>query len=353
MRVWHVVGARPNFMKMAPVHAALARRGIKQTIVHTGQHYDADMSGVFFRQLGIPAPDYNLEVGSSSHGEQTARVMLRLEPLVASHRPDWVLVYGDVNSTMAATVVCVKLGIRVAHVEAGLRSRDRGMPEEHNRIVTDHLADLLFTPSSDGDRNLRAEGISAKRVVRVGNVMIDTLVRLLPEARRLAPFGLGEGTDPFVLVTLHRPSNVDDPHALARLIGALDEIATRIPVVFPMHPRTKARLKDLGFSRIRTEAPTGYLEFLALQSRAALVITDSGGIQEETTFLGVPCLTVRENTERPVTITVGTNELVGTSPVTLKRRAIAILRGGGKRGRVPPLWDGRAAERIAAALLKR
>lgn len=350
MTIWHVVGARPNFMKMAPVHAALVRRKISQVIVHTGQHYDAAMSDVFFKQLDIPAPDHNLEVGSGSHAEQTAQVMLRLEPLVLKHRPDWMVVYGDVNSTLAATLVCVKLGIRVAHVEAGLRSRDRGMPEEHNRIVTDHLADILFTPSKDGDDNLRAEGIPRKRIRRVGNVMIDTLVRLLPAARRLAPLGLGEGCAPFVLVTLHRPSNVDDPRALPRLIDALDAVAARVPVIFPMHPRTKAQLKGRGFGRIQTAAPMGYMEFLALQSRAALVITDSGGIQEETTYLGVPCLTVRENTERPVTISLGTNELVGIDPQRLKRRALAILRGGGKRGRVPPLWDGRAAERIASVL---
>lgn len=350
MRVWHVVGARPNFMKMAPVHAALARRKTAQVIVHTGQHYDVAMSDVFFQQLGIPAPDHNLEVGSATHAAQTAQVMLRLEPLVTKHRPDWMLVYGDVNSTLAATLVCVKLGIRVAHVEAGLRSRDRGMPEEHNRIATDHLADLLFTPSRDGDDNLRAEGIPVKRIRRVGNVMIDTLVRLLPEAKRHAPLGLGDGCAQFVLVTLHRPSNVDDPRALPRLIKALDDIATQLPVIFPIHPRTKAKLKDLRFGRIQTVAPMGYLEFLALQSRAALVITDSGGIQEETTFLGVPCLTVRQNTERPITISFGTNELVGTNPERMKRRALAILRRGGKHGRVPPLWDGRAAERIAAAL---
>lgn len=337
-------------MKMAPVHAALARVKAAQVIVHTGQHYDAAMSDVFFKQLRIPAPNHNLEVGSGTHAVQTADVMLRLEPLVLKSRPDWVLVYGDVNSTLAATLVCVKLGIRVAHVEAGLRSRDREMPEEHNRIATDHLADLLFTPSSDGDDNLRAEGIARKRIRRVGNVMIDTLVQLLPEAMRLTPLGLGDGCPPFVLVTLHRPSNVDDPRALPRLMEALGAIAAHAPVIFPMHPRTKERLKGRGFGRIQTVSPLGYLDFLALQARAALVVTDSGGIQEETTFLGVPCLTVRGNTERPITISVGTNELVGTNPQHMKRRALAILRGGGKRGRVPPLWDGRAAERIAAVL---
>lgn len=350
MKVWHVVGARPNFMKAAPVYRALARRRVAQTIVHTGQHYDAAMSGNIFRQLGLPRPGHNLEVGSGSHAQQTAQVMMRLEPLVAKARPDWVLVYGDVNSTAAATLTCVKLGLKVAHIEAGLRSRDRAMPEEHNRIVTDHLADLLFTPSADGDANLRAEGIPASRIKRVGNVMIDTLVRLLPEARRLSPLGRGEGCAPFVLVTLHRPSNVDDPRNLRALMAALGRIAKVASVLFPVHPRTRAKLDGRVPAGVTLAEPLGYLEFLALQTRAALVVTDSGGIQEETTYLRVPCLTVRENTERPVTVTLGSNELIGTDPKVLERRALKVLRGGGKRGRVPPLWDGRAGERIADIL---
>lgn len=350
MKVWHIVGARPNFMKAAPVYRALARRRVAQTIVHTGQHYDAAMSDVFFRQLGLPRPGHNLEVGSGSHAQQTAQVMMRLEPLAAKARPDWVVLYGDVNSTAAAALVCVKLGIKTAHVEAGLRSRDRSMPEEHNRIVTDHLADLLLTPSADADANLRAEGIPAARIKRVGNVMIDTLVRLLPEARKLSPLGRKEGCAPFVLVTLHRPSNVDEPRNLRALLGALGRIAREAPVLFPVHPRTRAKLGRTAPAGITLAEPLGYLEFLALQTRAALVVTDSGGIQEETTYLRVPCLTVRPNTERPITITVGTNELIGTDPARLERRALAILRGGGKRGRVPPLWEGRAGERVAAAL---
>lgn len=350
MKIWHVVGARPNFMKAAPVHRALARRRVAQTIVHTGQHYDAAMSGNIFRQLGLPKPGHNLEVGSGSHAQQTAQVMMRLEPLVVKARPDWVLVYGDVNSTAAATLTCVKLGIKVAHVEAGLRSRDRAMPEEHNRIVTDHMADLLFTPSADGDANLRAEGVPASRIKRVGNVMIDTLVRLLPLARRLRPLGRGEACTPFVLVTLHRPSNVDDPRRLRALMAALGRVAREAPVLFPVHPRTRARIDASTVIGITLAEPLGYLEFLALQARAALVVTDSGGIQEETTYLRVPCLTVRENTERPITVTLGSNDLIGTDPKVLERRALKVLRGGGKRGRVPPLWDGRAGERIADIL---
>lgn len=353
MKVWHVVGARPNFMKAAPVYRALARRRVAQTIVHTGQHYDAAMSDVFFRQLGLPRPGHNLEVGSGSHAQQTAQVMMRLEPLVAKARPDWVLIYGDVNSTAAAALVCVKLGIKTAHVEAGLRSRDRTMPEEHNRIVTDHLADLLLTPSADGDANLRAEGIPADRIRRVGNVMIDTVARLLPEARRLSPLGRGEGCAPFVLVTLHRPSNVDDARHLRTLVAALERITKEAPVLFPVHPRTRAKLGSRAVKGITLAEPLGYLEFLALQTRAALVVTDSGGIQEETTYLRVPCLTVRPNTERPITVTRGSNELIGTDPKVLERRALAVLRRGGKAGRAIPLWDGRAGERIAEELVAR
>ena len=337
-------------MKAAPVYRALAARRVKQTLVHTGQHYDAAMSDVFFEQLGLPDPDENLGVGSGTHAVQTAQVMLRLEPLVVAARPDWVVVYGDVNSTLAAALVCVKLGVRVAHVEAGLRSRDRGMPEEHNRIATDHLADLLFTPSRDADANLKAEGIAAGRVRFVGNVMIDSLTRMMPAARKLAPLGISDGAGPFVLATLHRPANVDNTQGLSRIVRALEDIAARVPVIFPVHPRTRARLKGVALKRVRLVDPLGYLEFLALQSRAALVVTDSGGIQEETTFLGVPCLTYRPNTERPVTVTLGTNEVVGADPARLKRRALDILSGERKRGRIPPFWDGHAAERIARHL---
>ncbi|MBM4244700.1 MAG: UDP-N-acetylglucosamine 2-epimerase (non-hydrolyzing) [Deltaproteobacteria bacterium] len=358
-RFLHVVGARPNFMKAAPVLAALAGRA-EQTLVHTGQHYDAAMSEVFFDQLGLPAPDVDLEVGSGSHAAQTAQIMTRFEPVLLERRPDFVVVYGDVNSTVAATLVASKLLVRVAHVEAGLRSRDRKMPEEINRLVTDTLADLLFTPSTDGDDNLRAEGVAADKIHFVGNVMIDTLVRLLPAAAALgtrARLGLPR---PYVLVTLHRPSNVDDPATLAPLLAALGRAAASHDVVFPVHPRTRGRLAESGVAvpeRIRLLEPLGYLEFLDLQREAAAVITDSGGIQEESTFLGVPCITVRENTERPVTVTLGTNVLVGRDPLRMLaelERALEGGTGGRATGAVrPPLWDGRAAERIAPILLER
>ncbi len=357
MKILHIVGARPNFMKVAPVMAALAHReGCRQTLLHTGQHYNSGMSNIFFAQLGIPKPDYNLEVGSASHAVQTAEIMKRLEPVLNKEHPDLVLVYGDVNSTVAAALVCAKLSIRVGHVEAGLRSFDRRMPEEINRIVTDRLADLLFTPSADGDANLLREGVPADRIHLVGNVMIDTLVRLLPLAGKkvLMNQGLHEG-ERYVLVTLHRPSNVDDPAQLKETLLALNEIAGRAEVLFPVHPRTRqvmSGLGDLGLSpRLRFTEPVGYLEFLSLQRDAALVVTDSGGIQEETTYLGIPCLTVRENTERPVTVDVGSNILVGRDMARLKLEAHKALSGEGKKGGVPPLWDGRASERIAAILL--
>lgn len=358
MHILHVVGARPNFMKAAPVVAALERHaGIRQTLVHTGQHYDAAMSEIFFFELGLPRPDVNLEVGSGSHAVQTAQVMLRFEETVLADRPDMVLVYGDVNSTVAATLVCAKLGIKVGHVEAGLRSFDRTMPEEINRLLTDQVADLLFTPSVDGDANLLREGIAAEKIHLVGNVMIDTLVRLLPRAeagwpelqRRLPPLAGDYG-----LVTLHRPSNVDEPAMLRPLMAALNELSHAIDLVFPIHPRTRARLASLGLTgqneRLHMSEPLGYLDFLALQRHATLVITDSGGIQEETTYLGVPCLTVRANTERPVTVTHGTNRLVGQDLDLLLRLAGEVVAGTAPRGQIPPLWDGRAAERIAAVI---
>lgn len=353
VRILHVVGARPNFMKAAPVLKALAARGHEQLLVHTGQHYDANMSELFFRQLGLPAPDVNLEVGSGSHGAQTAQVMERLEPVLLERRPELVLVYGDVNSTVAAALLCAKMPLPVGHVEAGLRSFDRAMPEEVNRIVTDQVADLLFTPSADADENLRREGVAATKIRRVGNVMIDTLVGLLPQACRPDLPGLPERS---VLVTLHRPSNVDDPTTFARIFKTLDAAARKAPVVFPVHPRTRRRMEGLGL-KPSSEAfhllePLGYLEFLALQKTALAVVTDSGGVQEETTFLGVPCLTVRENTERPVTIETGTNLLVGQDMEKLERELGRILEGRGKKGEVPPLWDGRASERIAEAVAR-
>ncbi len=345
--VAHVVGARPNFMKAAPVYAALAARGVRQTLIHTGQHYSEKMSDIFFDELQLPRPDVNLNVGSGTHAVQTGEVMIRIEPVLESLRPDWLLVYGDVNSTVAAALVCAKLRVPFAHVEAGLRSRDRAMPEEINRIVTDQLADLLFTPSSDGDENLAAEGVPRERVHLVGNVMIDTLVRLLPLAReRWAQWNL----DRFVLVTLHRPSNVDDVDKLVKLLDVLAGISRELTVVFPIHPRTQESIRRAGFTfpeTMRVVEPLGYLDFIALEERAAFVITDSGGVQEETTFLGVPCLTLRANTERPVTVTMGTNTLVGEDLEMLR----AKLRETPKRGSIPPLWDGRAAERIADELL--
>jgi UDP-N-acetylglucosamine 2-epimerase (non-hydrolysing) len=358
MHILHVVGARPNFMKAAPVLAALRAHRAEQTLVHTGQHYDSRLSDDIFRELDLPEPDMNLGVGSASHAEQTAQVMVGMEKCLLEKRPDIVLVYGDVNSTMAATLAAVKLGIRVGHVEAGLRSGDRSMPEEINRLVTDRLADLLFTPSADGDGHLLAEGVERARIRLVGNVMIDTLVRLLPVADGIATLdrlGLTTGRTPrpFVLVTLHRPSNVDDDAMLARLLAALSEIARDVPVVFPMHPRTRARVEAFGtdYSGLTVTPPLTYLEFLGLQKYARLVVTDSGGIQEETTYLGVPCLTMRENTERPVTLMLGTNELIGRDVTRLKARAREILGGNVKKGSIPPLWDGKAAERIADELL--
>lgn len=358
MHIIHVVGARPNFMKAAPVWRAIARYdSVRQTIVHTGQHYDINMSDVFFQQLGLPEPDINLQVGSGSHAQQTAAIMAGFEPVVLEQKPTVVLVYGDVNSTVAAALVCSKLGVNVGHVEAGLRSFDRSMPEEINRLLTDQLADALFTPSEDGDRNLLREGISPNKIFLVGNVMIDTLQRLLPVAREhwdpaKTAFGLRE----YGLVTLHRPSNVDDPQKLLSMLSALDEISRDLPLIFPIHPRTRHRLGGAigGFNgRLHFSDPIGYLGFLSLQAHARVVITDSGGIQEETTVMGVPCLTLRENTERPVTVTVGTNKLIGNDLELLKREVRAILAGEAKQGSIPPLWDGKASERIAAIVVEK
>lgn len=350
MHVLHVVGARPNFMKAAPVMRALrSRLDIAQSLVHTGQHYDANMSGVFFSQLEMPAPDENLGVGSGSHAQQTAQVISRLEPVLLDRRPDIVLVYGDVNSTMAAALVCSKLLIPVAHVEAGLRSFDREMPEEINRVVTDRLADLLFTPSEDGDKNLLNEGVATEKIHCVGNVMIDTLTRLLPLAKTCPKNGFSSR---YALVTLHRPSNVDNPDVLQSILKSLSSVSGDLDVVFPVHPRTRQRIGALGLrlDNLHLLDPLPYIEFLSLQTRATVVITDSGGIQEETTYLGIPCLTVRNNTERPITVTVGTNVLVGQDPVALTTEVSKILGGNAKPGAIPSLWDGYAAERIADVL---
>jgi len=354
VNVFHIVGARPNFMKVAPVMSALkTRKHVVQSLIHTGQHYDANMSDVFFEELGIPAPDVNLAVGSGSHARQTAEIMSRLEPVLLDGKPDIVLVYGDVNSTVAAALVCAKLGVRVGHVEAGLRSFDRTMPEEINRLVTDQLADLLFTPSEDGDVNLQKEGIPADRIFRVGNVMIDSLVKLLPVAQRQNRNGLPERyTERYALVTLHRPANVDDGVILKRILQSLLEVSQDLSVIFPAHPRTRQRIADFGLhaDQLQVLDPLPYLEFLGMQSRATVVITDSGGIQEEATYLGVPCLTLRENTERPITVSLGTNVLVGRDPDKLRSELSRVLAGKGKKGTIPPLWDGHAGERIAALL---
>jgi UDP-N-acetylglucosamine 2-epimerase (non-hydrolysing) len=350
MKILHVVGARPNFPKLAPVYRAAREAGISQLVVHTGQHYDDALSDGFFRDLGIAPPDANLAVGSHSHAVQTARIMERIEPVFLETRPDWVVVYGDVNSTMAAAVVASKLGIRVAHVEAGLRSFDRTMPEEINRVLTDRLADLLLTPSRDADAQLRVEGEPDEQIVFVGNVMIDSLFYALPAARATGfrkKLGVNGSA---VVVTLHRPSNVDDPQRIAMLANALAEVGLEREVVFPAHPRTRRRLEEAGLSmdRVRMLDPVGYLEMLDLVEHAFAVITDSGGLQEETTALGIPCLTIRPNTERPITISEGTNRLVPdpadiVSELQKVIRPVVVPR--------PEGWDGRAGERVVAALV--
>lgn len=360
LRIVNVAGARPNFMKIAPIVAEMRRRSdrIQPLLVHTGQHYDDSMSESFFTDLQIPRPDINLEVGSASHAEQTARIMLALEPVLVEFRPDWVVVVGDVNSTMAATIVASKLLIRVAHVEAGLRSRDRTMPEEINRVITDALADLLLTPSRDADQNLLREGVEPSKIRFVGNVMIDTLRQNLERARSsdvLTRLSLEPKT--FCVMTLHRPSNVDDKTTLEGILDATATIAERLPVVFAVHPRTRARITEFGLETrlarrpgIMLTEPLGYLDFLALYSNSRLVLTDSGGVQEETTVLGIPCLTLRENTERPITVTEGTNRIVGNNPERIEREAIDALDQPMRTVRVPELWDGKAAQRIVDAL---
>jgi UDP-N-acetylglucosamine 2-epimerase (non-hydrolysing) len=363
LKVINVVGARPNFMKVAPVVDAMKRREreFAPLVVHTGQHYDEMMSDAFLRDLDLPEVDYYLEVGSASHAAQTAAVMQKFEPVVLQERPDWVLVVGDVNSTLACALVCVKLGVRVGHVEAGLRSHDRTMPEEINRLLTDQIADLLFTPSSDADTNLRAEGIPEERIRFVGNVMIDSLLKQLERAKSSTiKEQLGVADSDYAVLTLHRPSNVDERETFSRIIEALEEIARRLPVIFPAHPRTRKTIAELGLTDriqrmngLRLLEPLGYLDFLRLFSGAKVVLTDSGGLQEETTALGIPCLTLRENTERPITVEMGTNVIVGTDPQRIVNAALAALDGAPspKFARVPPLWDGRAADRIVDALV--
>lgn len=353
MKILHVVGARPNFMKIAPIMREMDKdpETFTQILVHSGQHYDELMSQVFFDELELPRPDVNLEVGSGSQSWQTAEIMLRFEPIVLEYQPDWVIVVGDVNSTLACALVCSKLNMRVAHVDAGLRSFDRSMPEEINRLLTDQIADLLFTPSQDGDQNLASEGLPRERIHFVGNVMIDTLVHLMPKAEERWP-DLQERLDlhHYILVTLHRHFNVDDPDTLMQIMMALSEASEEIPIIFPVHPRTRQRIIDFGLQidakDLRLLDPFGYLDFQALLLHASLVLTDSGGIQEETTYLGVACLTARPNTERPVTITLGTNHLVECTRQPLIEAIHNRLNEERATGTVPPLWDGHAGERI-------
>jgi len=359
VKIINIVGARPNLMKIAPLMAEYRKHPrIEPLLVHTGQHYDANMSDFFFNQLGIPEPDLNLEVGSASHAVQTAEVMKAFEPVVQEHRPDAVLVVGDVNSTIACGLVAVKLGVKLVHVEAGLRSFDRSMPEEINRVLTDGISDILLCSEASGVTNLRREGIADEKIHLVGNVMIDTLLQHRERARQstvLEDFSLDEGG--YAVLTLHRPSNVDDPVVLGRLLDVLDVVQSDMPVLFPVHPRTRAKLEDFGLAarvaamkELRLIEPLGYLDFLRLMSSARIVLTDSGGIQEETTILQVPCLTLRDNTERPVTVELGTNRIVGQDPAKI----LAVYRELMTRktsGQPPPLWDGHASERIVEILL--
>lgn len=355
LRVMAVAGARPNFMKIAPLLRELeARPAFEVFLVHTGQHYDEAMSEGFFRDLGIRTPDVNLGVGSGTHGEQTAQVLIKIEALLLEPPPAAVLVVGDVNSTLAATLAAVKLQIPVAHVEAGLRSGDRAMPEELNRILTDSVSTWLFTTERAGNENLTREGVDPERIHLVGNVMIDTLLANREKARgldTLARNGVAEGD--YALLTLHRPSNVDDPAVLQGLFDALETIHAELPILFPVHPRTRAaigRLLGGQEPKLRLMEPQGYLDFLNLMAGARLVLTDSGGIQEETTALGTTCLTLRENTERPITVTEGTNTIVGADPETIVSEARKAIAGEGKAGRVPRFWDGRSAGRIVDVL---
>jgi len=361
LRIINIVGARPNLPKIAPLMREMQRHPeIEPILVHTGQHYDEALSDIFFRQMGIPTPQVNLEVGSGSHAAQTAEVLKRVEPVLIERRPDLVLVVGDVNSTIAVSLAAVKLGISVAHVEAGLRSFDRSMPEEINRILTDALADYLFVTEEDAIQHLLKEGRPRESIYLVGNVMIDSLRHFLPLAQKSAigeQLALKNGVawQRFAVLTLHRPSNVDSTEKLAELLGAIDSIAAQVPVIFPVHPRTQQRLAQAGIKthpQLTLIPPIGYLDFLCLLSKATLVLTDSGGIQEETTALGVPCLTLRENTERPITISEGTNQLIGTDPAKIIAAAHDIIAGKGKPGRIPPFWDGHAAARIVDVLLK-
>ena len=361
LRILSIVGARPNLVKIAPLMREMKRHTeIEPILIHTGQHYDEKLSGLFFRQMGIPKPNMNLEVGSGSHAWQTAEILKRIEPVLLEHMPDLVLVVGDVNSTIAVSLAAAKIGIPISHVEAGLRSFDRSMPEEINRLLTDALADYLFVTEEAGIENLLREGRPRERMYLVGNVMVDALRQFLPLAEKSrigADLGIvnGCGYMPFALLTLHRPSNVDSPAVLGRLLEAVSAVAAEVPVIFAVHPRTQEKLKAAGSREcpgLRMIPPVGYLEFLCLMNHARLVLTDSGGIQEETTALGVPCLTLRENTERPSTVLQGSNQVVGTDPETIIAAARTILASRRQTSSIPPLWDGHAAKRIVEILLR-
>jgi UDP-N-acetylglucosamine 2-epimerase (non-hydrolysing) len=362
MKILNIVGARPNFMKVAPLHRAFVQNPhFTSKIVHTGQHYDAKMSDVFFNQLELPRPDYFLGIGGGSHTQQTAKIMLEFEQVMTTEQPDLVLVVGDVNSTIACALVAVKMQVPIAHVEAGLRSNDRRMPEEINRILTDSISDFLFVTEQAGFDNLQKEGVAPEKIHFVGNCMIDSLVHYQAKAQQmkvLPAFGVAENE--YVLMTMHRPANVDTADGLTQILQIIENTLPHKKVIFPIHPRTRTNAERFGLKQkletldglILTE-PQGYLEFLNLMENAALVITDSGGIQEETTYLQVPCLTFRDSTERPVTITLGTNQLLADlNPATVHEKVVEILEGKTKKGVIPPLWDGQAAERIAAILSK-
>ena len=354
MKIITVAGARPNFIKIAPLYRAFSKRSqFNHLICHTGQHFDQNMSKIFFEQLEIPEPDFNLGVGGGSHADQTARIMVEFEKVLNEHKPDLILVPGDVNSTLACSVVASKLGIRIGHVEAGLRSFDRGMPEEINRVVTDVLSDHLFISEESGLVNLRNEGTPEEKLHFVGNIMIDSLVHFLPAIEKSAIVNdLGLRAGEYTLMTFHRPSNVDNKTSLGKLVEMLNRLTKKSKLVFPVHPRTRKNLEKFGLFEqlskdIQLLEPIGYIDFLSLTKSAELLITDSGGIQEETTFLGVQCITVRDNTERPVTVTVGTNQLIGTEFEEVEKAAIEVLDGNLKEGKIPELWDGNTAERIA------
>jgi len=364
MKIISVVGARPNFMKVAPIHKAFEQLKktnkelkIEHLICHTGQHYDEKMSKIFFDELELPKPDFYLGVGSGSHAEQTAKIMIEFEKVLINEKPDLIIVVGDVNSTAACSVVAVKMGIKIAHVEAGLRSYDRTMPEEINRLLTDQIADYFFVTEKSGIENLKREGVPEKKIFFVGNVMIDSLVHYLPKLEKSnIKSKLKIDAEKFVLVTLHRPANVDSHDFLNELVTFLNDIASKRPVIFPIHPRTRKNLEKYNLIRLLSKSvhltePIGYTDFLYLTKNAELIITDSGGIQEESTYLGVQCITVRDNTERPITVELGTNQLIGTDLAKVKSAAMEVLEGKIKSGSIPELWDGHSAERITSILI--